>query len=82
MSKILVSLDERLLGRIDRAARAAGLTRSAYLARLAARELGTERGPGTDKRAGRAIALLDELFRGRPSSEDATAAVRAERDSR
>ncbi len=82
VGKVLVSIDDKLLGRIDRAARAAGLTRSAYLARLAARELGTERGPGTDKRASRAIAVLDELFRGRPTSEDATAAVRAERDSR
>lgn len=82
MAKILVSIDDKLLGRIDRAARAAGLSRSAYLARVAARELGAERGPGTDERARRAMALLDELFSARPVPEDATAAVRAERDSR
>ena len=45
MSKILVSVDDKLLARIDRAASSAGLSRSAYLARLAARDLGEERGP-------------------------------------
>jgi metal-responsive CopG/Arc/MetJ family transcriptional regulator len=82
MTKILVSMDDKLLARIDRAARRAGLSRSAYLARLAARELRIERGPGSDKRVGRAMAALDELFGARTTGEDATAAVRAERDSR
>lgn len=82
MVKILVSVDDGLLARIDRAARRSGETRSAYLARLAARDLGEERGPGSDSRATRAIARLDELFRSRPAPEEATAAVRAERDSR
>jgi len=82
VSKILVSVDEKLLARIDRAARAAGLTRSAYLARLAARDLGADRGPGADRQARRAIARLQKLFQARPPEEDATAAVRAERDSR
>lgn len=81
MAKILVSVDERLLARIDRAARRSGLTRSAYLARLAARELGAERGPGTDTRARRGMAALDELFRDRGIPEETTAAVRADRDS-
>src|SRR5438132_1095508 len=44
MSKILVSVDDKLLARIDRAARAAGMSRSAYLAGLAARDLGADRG--------------------------------------
>jgi metal-responsive CopG/Arc/MetJ family transcriptional regulator len=82
VSKILVSVDDRLLARIDRAAKAAGLSRSAYLARLAERELGAERGPGAGVQARRAIARLDELFDARPAGEEATAAVRAERDSR
>lgn len=82
MSKILVSVDDKLLARIDRAARAAGLSRSAYLARLAARDLGTARGPGAGRQARRAIARLEELFQARPIEGDATAAVRAERDSR
>jgi metal-responsive CopG/Arc/MetJ family transcriptional regulator len=82
MSKILVSVDDKLLAKIDRAAKAAGLTRSAYFARLAARDLGTERGPGADRQARRAIARLQTLFEERTIAEDATAAVRAERDSR
>ena len=45
MSKILVSVDDKLLARIDRAAKSAGLSRSAYLARLAARDLGEDRVP-------------------------------------
>jgi metal-responsive CopG/Arc/MetJ family transcriptional regulator len=82
MSKILVSVDDKLLARIDRAARKAGLTRSAYLARLAARDLGTDHGPGADRQARRAITKLDKLFKAHSGEQDATAAVRAERDSR
>ena len=82
MAKILVSIDDRLLGRIDRAAKASGLTRSAYLSRIAAREVEAERGPGVDQRARRAMALLDRLFQQQPHPEDATVAIRAERDSR
>ncbi|HYV01832.1 MAG TPA: ribbon-helix-helix protein, CopG family [Actinomycetota bacterium] len=82
MGKILVSVDDKLLARIDRAARKAGLTRSAYLAGLAARDLGTDRGPGADRRARRAMTELDKLFKAHPAEQDATAAVRAERDSR
>jgi metal-responsive CopG/Arc/MetJ family transcriptional regulator len=82
MRKILVSVDEKLLAKIDRAAKAAGLSRSAYLARLAARDLGTDRGPGADRQARRAIAKLQKLFQDLPIAEDTTSAVRAERDSR
>jgi metal-responsive CopG/Arc/MetJ family transcriptional regulator len=82
MSKILVSVDDKLLARIDRAARTAGLSRSAYLTRLAARDLGAERGPGAERQARRALARLDRLFDGGPADEDGTAAIRAERDAR
>jgi hypothetical protein len=82
VAKVLLSIDDELLARIDRAARRAGLSRSAYLARLAARELGTARGAGADPRARRAAAALDTLFRERGALEEATAAVRADRDSR
>jgi metal-responsive CopG/Arc/MetJ family transcriptional regulator len=81
MRKILVSVDDKLLARIDRAARSAGLSRSAYLARLAARDLGADRGPGAERRARRAIARLDRLFGTRPAADEATAAIRAERES-
>jgi metal-responsive CopG/Arc/MetJ family transcriptional regulator len=38
MAKVLVSLGDALLRRIDRVARARGLSRSAYLAELAERD--------------------------------------------
>ena len=82
MTKVLVSMDERLLARIDRAARRAGMSRSAYLARLAARALGAGDGPGADPRVRGGLAALDELFGSRSVPEETTAAVRADRDSR
>ena len=82
MSKILVSVDDKLLARIDRAARSAGLTRSAYLARLAARDLGDARGPGASRQARGALARLQRLFDAQPADDDATTAVRADRDQR
>jgi metal-responsive CopG/Arc/MetJ family transcriptional regulator len=82
VSKILVSVDDKLLARIDRAARSAGLSRSAYLSRLAARDLGEDRGPGASRQARRAVARLQKLFDTQPSGEDATLAIRADRDVR
>lgn len=81
MAKVLVSLEDRLLRRIDRAARAYRLSRSAYLARLAERDLSRASGPGKSAAARHALARLDELFAGSPPG-DSTAAIRAERDAR
>ena len=75
-------MDEALLRRIDEAARAQGLSRSAFLARLATRELGEERGPGASPRVHAALRRLDELFAKHPVTEDSTEAIRAERDAR
>jgi hypothetical protein len=82
VAKVLVSFDDRLLGRIDRAARAQGLTRSRYLAQLAERDLGVREGPGARPEVRRALALLDELFREHRPAGDSTAAVRSDRDTR
>ena len=82
MVKVLVSFDDALLARIDRAAREAALSRSAYLSRVAVVALGDERGPGASPRARAALRRLDELFAKHPVGEDATAAIRAERDAR
>src|SRR5687768_14886878 len=60
--KVLVSLDDRLLRRIDRAAKERGLSRSAYLAELAERDLGLARGPGAGKPARAALRRLDRIF--------------------
>ena len=82
MAKVLVSLDDRLLERIDAAARARGLTRSRYLAHLAEVDLGVSVGPGQRPEVQRALERLDELFRAYKPDDDSTAAIRAGRDSR
>lgn len=81
MAKVLVSVDDALLRRIDRIARSRGLSRSAYLAGLAesdARRLG---GPGATEEARGALARLDRLF-AQTRGGDSTEAIRAERDGR
>lgn len=81
MVKILVSMDDKLLVLIDKAARALGLTRSAYLSRLAAREVEASRGPGQAAAARQALRRIDELFATHQHETDVTSAVRQERDS-
>lgn len=83
MTKVLVSLDDALLRRIDRAAQERGLSRSAYLAQIAAAALGEAQGPGASARSRAAMQRLDELFARHPTpDEDSTDAIRAERDAR
>lgn len=79
MAKVLVSLNDALLRRIDRIAKSRGLSRSAYLADLAERDAARVSGPAPAAR--RALERLDELF-GRAPTEDSTLAIRAERDAR
>jgi metal-responsive CopG/Arc/MetJ family transcriptional regulator len=81
MAKVLVSLNDTLLRRIDRIAKGRGLSRSAYLAELAERDAARSEGPGTTRAARRALSRLDELFADGPR-EDSTEAIRAERDAR
>ena len=80
MTKVLVSLDNVLLRRIDRIARSRGLSRSAYLAGLAERDAARSGGRATPV-ARRSLALLDELLASSPAG-DSTAALRSERDTR
>jgi hypothetical protein len=81
MAKVLVSMDDRLLRRVDRAARARGLSRSGYLAQLAGEDLARVGGPGKQPAVRRALARLDDLFATSPS-DDSTAAIRGQRDAR
>jgi predicted transcriptional regulator len=81
MAKVLVSLDDALLRRVDRIAKSRGLSRSGYLAELAERDAARSEGPGTSRAVRRALARLDALFENGPS-EDSTTAIRAERDAR
>jgi hypothetical protein len=82
MAKILVSLDDKLLARIDKAARSLGLNRSVYISRLAARELEASHGPGRAAPARRALRRLDDLFARNRRDGDVTTAVREDRNSR
>ena len=79
--RVLISVDDRLLLRIDRAARRSGLTRSGYLAELASRDIGIGGGPGTDPTVLAALLALDDLFADTPAF-DATTAVRGMRGTR
>ena len=80
MGKVLVSFDDELVRRVDEEARAHGLSRSAYLARAARREL--ERGAGKAlRRRRRALKALDDLFAAAPAGES-TAEIRGARDER
>ncbi len=81
MGKVLVSVDDGLLKRIDRAVKSRGLTRSAYLSQLAESDLSRDRGPGQTPTARAALRKLDRLVAGAPAG-DSTAAVRAARDAR
>lgn len=77
-------MDEKLLGLLDRAARRLGMSRSAYLARLVAREMGAETGPGRDPAVRRALADIERLAKKNPPplGFDLTETVRKMRDSR
>jgi Ribbon-helix-helix protein, copG family len=81
VAKVLVSLNDALLRRVDRIAKARGLSRSAYLGGLAERDIAHSEGPGSTPTARHALSRLDELFAG-GSVEDSTSAIRAERDAR
>jgi metal-responsive CopG/Arc/MetJ family transcriptional regulator len=81
MAKVLVSLNDALLRRVDRIAKARGLSRSAYLSELAERDAARSEGPGARRSARRALSRLDELFASGPA-EDSTILIRAERDAR
>jgi hypothetical protein len=60
--RVLISIDERLLNRIDDACARNGVSRSAYLAQLADADLGGGRGPGATPEARAALATLDALL--------------------
>ncbi len=81
MAKVLVSMNEALLRRVDRIAKSRGLSRSAYLTELAERDASRASGLGATRAARRALSRLDKLFEEGPV-EESTAAIRAARDAR
>ena len=60
--RVLISIDERLLARIDEACARRSLTRSRYLAQLADADLVGGTGPGADPSVRAALAALDGLL--------------------
>lgn len=59
--RVLISIDERLLARIDDACERGGMSRSAFLAQSAARDL-EGAGPGADPAVRAALSALDALL--------------------
>jgi Ribbon-helix-helix protein, copG family len=60
--RVLISIDDRLLERVDERADRLGLSRSAYLAQLADADLTGGTGPGADASVRTALAALDDLL--------------------
>lgn len=60
--RVLISIDERLLARIDDACAARGMSRSAYLAQLAEADLMAGAGPGADPAVRATLSTLDSLL--------------------
>ncbi len=80
VAKVMISIPDLLLERVDAAANAAGETRSGFLQRLAERELRT-----VDKRKRREIRdLLDKIASLEPGDEadvDVVQLIREDRES-
>ena len=60
--RVLISIEEHLLSRIDERAARHGLGRSTYLAQLASADIEGGRGPGADPTARAALREIDRLF--------------------
>lgn len=65
--RVLISIDARLLARVDQACGRMGLKRSTYLALLAEKDLQAASGPGATPTARAAVAALDRLLREPPA---------------
>ncbi len=60
--RVLISIDERLLERIDESVARRGLTRSGYLAQLASADLESGRGPGGEAAVASNLRQVEDLF--------------------
>jgi hypothetical protein len=60
--RVLISIDERLLARIDEACERAGMSRSAFIAQSTRRDLDGAAGPGADPGVRAALQSLDRLI--------------------
>ena len=60
--RVLISMDGRLLERVDAEARRAGTTRSGYLAQLVNAELISPVGPGADPSVQAALRAIEAIL--------------------
>ncbi len=81
MAKVLVSLDDELLARIDRQAATLGLSRSAFVAKLA-RDHVDGAGAAAPASARRALERARSACHAARKDRDATDLVRSMRDER
>jgi metal-responsive CopG/Arc/MetJ family transcriptional regulator len=82
MAKVLISIDDSLLRRADKAAKEKKLSRSGFISQLIAQELDGKKGPGASKQAREAMRRLEALFEANPTpAEDTTQVIREMRDS-
>ena len=82
MTKILISIDDRLLERLDKEAAALGISRSALIARLTATALDEPVGPGANPGVHAALDKLEAMGRDIHDPVDSTEVIRQMRDSR
>ena len=60
--RVLISIDERLLARIDEACDRLAMSRSAFIAQSASRDLDSAAGPGADPGVRAALHALDRMI--------------------
>ena len=82
MKKILISIDDQLLERLDHEAAVQGISRSALIGQVLAATLGAPVGPGAHPEVDAALDQLKGLFRGADDEIDSTQVIREMRDSR
>jgi hypothetical protein len=67
--RVLISIDERILSRLDADASRRGLTRSAYIAQMATERLGGGQGPGARPESLAAVQAIEDLLVDAPAFE-------------
>jgi metal-responsive CopG/Arc/MetJ family transcriptional regulator len=79
MAKVLVTIEDRLLARLDKAARARGMNRSAFISELVTRNL-----PSAAERARsrKAIERIRRLAKEAGTTPGVTEFIRQQRDAR
>jgi metal-responsive CopG/Arc/MetJ family transcriptional regulator len=79
MAKVLVTIEDRLLARLDKAARARGMNRSAFISELVTRSLPS---PADRARAQQALKRIRRIARKYGTPPDVTETIRQQRDAR